>query len=232
MPIELECKLNVAEHESLRTKLRAAGATHRGRVLETNLLFDNQARQLMHTGCGLRVRTVRPIDAAANAPIPAADYPPAEPGAGGADAARRPIPSAPGSAGGQSAHPEHAATLTFKGPLQRAAFKQREEIEFSLPDAEGAVRLLEALGYAPWLTFEKRRETWSLGSCKIELDELPKLGCFIEVEGPAEADIRAVLTALGLDAAKSITRSYAAMIVERTKARETPVVLRFIGEGE
>ena len=41
-----------------------------------------------------------------------------------------------------------------------------------------------ALGYSRVLSFEKRRESWKLGGCNVELDELPHLGTFVEIEGP------------------------------------------------
>ncbi len=210
MPLELESKIAVTGLDPVREKLRAAEAAYCGRVLETNRLLDNDSRRLAESGCGLRVRTVRAIDAA-NSPASGTN-PPAEPGA----------------EGGQTAHPDRGATMTFKGPLQEAAFKQREEIEFELRDSEGVVRLLDALGYQPWLTFEKRRESWRLPPCKVELDELPRLGCFVEVEGPTEGDIRAALAALGLDASHSITKSYAALIAEQVGGSAGgPIELRF-----
>ena len=103
------------------------------------------------------------------------------------------------------------ATLTYKGPRTDSAFKCREEIEAGIGDPAAMASILHALGYHERVVFEKRRESWVLGSCAIELDELPKLGTFVEVEGPDENAIREALSALGLAAAEVVNESYVAM---------------------
>lgn len=131
-----------------------------------------------------------------------------------------------------------AATLTFKGPVQTSTFKQREEVELPIGDADAMALLLTELGYVAWLTFEKRRETWRYcpgdpnTSCTVVLDELPELGCFVEIEGPTQACIERVAALLELDAGGSITRSYAALIAERqVTAHAGPMTLRFAAKG-
>ncbi len=104
-------------------------------------------------------------------------------------------------------------TVTYKGPQTQSALKQREEIEFRIDDPGAARGLLEALGFVESLMFEKRRETWRHGKCTIELDEVPHLGCYVEIEGPDEASIRAVQKALGLDRTASIRESYIGLLV-------------------
>ncbi|MCP4590786.1 MAG: class IV adenylate cyclase [bacterium] len=104
------------------------------------------------------------------------------------------------------------ATLTFKGPVQKAAFKQRDEIELPIGEAEDMRRLLEAIGFGEVFRFEKRRESWRLESSRVELDELPCLGLFVEIEGPTESDILAAQEALGLRDAKHISRGYVSML--------------------
>jgi len=90
-------------------------------------------------------------------------------------------------------------TVTYKGPRRPGALKVREEIEFGADDGDAAAAMLEALGFARALTFQKRRESWRLGSCRVELDELPYLGHFAEIEGPDEAAVMAAARQLGLD---------------------------------
>ncbi|HEX8340501.1 MAG TPA: class IV adenylate cyclase [Tepidisphaeraceae bacterium] len=102
---------------------------------------------------------------------------------------------------------------TFKGPRQPGALKSREEIELDVGDPKAAEKFLGALGYAKVLSFEKRREKWSLGGCSVELDELPHLGLFVEIEGPSEAAIMAVRKTLGLDQSPIIKTSYVAMLM-------------------
>jgi adenylate cyclase, class 2 len=110
--------------------------------------------------------------------------------------------------------PRRTSTLTFKGPKQQGPLKIREEIELPIPDADSALALFGALGFTSVLCFQKRRETWTLGGCHVELDELPHLGCYIEVEGPGEDAIHDVLQRLGLADRPVITDSYIALLVD------------------
>ena len=103
-------------------------------------------------------------------------------------------------------------TMTYKGPRQRAELKVRSEINVALDDADQAAAILQALGYEPFITFEKKRESWQLGNCRVELDELPLLGKFVEIEGPDEQTVNQAKSDLGFSAAKNITQSYVKML--------------------
>jgi len=109
--------------------------------------------------------------------------------------------------------PAVAATVTFKGPVQAGAFKTRRESELAVSDAERAAELLTLLGFGENFLFEKRRESWRLGACKIELDELPFIGTFVEIEGPSEEAIRDVQERLALGGTACERASYLALIV-------------------
>jgi len=117
---------------------------------------------------------------------------------------------------------ETHATLTFKGPVRPGAMKSREEIEIRIDDAEAAAELLTRLGFVVILDYDKRRESWSLGDCVVELDEPPALGLFVEIEGPDEAGIRRVQQSLGLESAPPERSSYVRMLVERARAGGEP----------
>ncbi len=121
----------------------------------------------------------------------------------------RAIESSNGSAGS-------SATLTVKGPRRfEGQTKAREELEINVSSAAAAGRILETLGFRRVLSFEKRRDSWSLGPCLVELDQLPVLGNFVEIEGPSESAIREAREALGLTAAPALESTYAAMLSER-----------------
>lgn len=105
-----------------------------------------------------------------------------------------------------------STVITFKGPAAASAVKSREEIEFGIESFDEASALLGKLGYAPTLAFEKRRESWELDDCLVELDELPHLGTFVEIEGASEAIVLAVRTRLGMDALPLISKGYIRMI--------------------
>ena len=103
--------------------------------------------------------------------------------------------------------------ITFKGPLQAGAFKSRPEIEIVVDDESAAVELLQALGFSPLLSFEKRRESWKLDACEVDLDLLPHLGSFVEIEGPSEAAVAAVRRTLGLTE-PTIKAAYIALLLD------------------
>lgn len=104
-------------------------------------------------------------------------------------------------------------SLTFKGPARISKVKSREELEVVIDDAGLTVRILESLGFGVRLEYTKRRESWVLDDCKVELDEPPRLGLFVEIEGPEEELIERVRAKLGLDGAQVEKTSYVAMLM-------------------
>jgi adenylate cyclase class 2 len=103
--------------------------------------------------------------------------------------------------------------ITYKGPRQHGQVKTRDEVEVTVGDYDDAAQLLERLGFIRVLSFEKRRESWKLGGCKVELDELPYLGTFVEVEGPNEQAVLDVREQLGLSDRPMVKSSYIAMLM-------------------
>src|SRR4051812_16925156 len=103
--------------------------------------------------------------------------------------------------------------ITYKGPRHVGPLKSREEIELTVDSGSQAVSLLERLGYLTMIQFEKRRESWKLDDCKIELDEMPHLGLYVEVEGPSEASVMKVREKLHLNSRPLQKASYASMLM-------------------
>lgn len=103
-------------------------------------------------------------------------------------------------------------TLTYKGPrepgLQGQGIKARQEIETAVADDVCLAALFARLGFAPVLCYEKRRETWRLGSAEITLDELPQLGWFVEIEAPYVSILETVRDQLALDPAAAVPETY------------------------
>jgi adenylate cyclase class 2 len=102
--------------------------------------------------------------------------------------------------------------ITVKGPQADGPLKTREEAEVNVEDGDRAADVLRALGFHPSLAFEKRRESWTLAGCKIELDELPILGRFVEIEGPAENAVMRVREMLHLSDRPLIKTGYISML--------------------
>jgi adenylate cyclase class 2 len=110
-------------------------------------------------------------------------------------------------------------TLTHKGPRTIGQLKSRLETELDVDNARDAALLLGALGYHHVLSFEKRRIRYELDGCNVELDELPVIGRFVEIEGDSDASVIAVRDKLGLGDEPIIRSSYIAML--KTHLQET-----------
>jgi adenylate cyclase, class 2 len=103
--------------------------------------------------------------------------------------------------------------LTFKGTPQQPTLseaKVREELEIEVSDFDTAALIIQRLGFLPLQVYEKYRETFSLGSVEVVLDELP-FGNFVELEGE-ESAIRTAAAQLGLDWQKRILENYLALM--------------------
>jgi predicted adenylyl cyclase CyaB len=120
------------------------------------------------------------------------------------------------------ANGRQAATLTFKGPVEPGPFKSREEIEVTVGDATNAKVLLEGLGFVEILAYEKDRESWALGECRVELDKPARIGLFVEIEGPYEASIARVRDVLGLSDVAQEGASYVRMMLEYRRIHSLP----------
>jgi len=112
--------------------------------------------------------------------------------------------------------------ITFKGPRQLGPLKTREELELEVLGADAAVSLLERFGYHRTLSFEKRRESWELDGCRVELDELPHLGKFVEVEGPDEQSVLRVRARLGLGSRPIVKSGYIALLMNYLQEHGKP----------
>ena len=114
---------------------------------------------------------------------------------------------------------EEAFIITFKGPRHQSALKSREEVELTVDSRQNAETLLAALGYIRVLAFEKKRESWDLGGCEVELDELPHLGFYVEIEGRSDEAIRKVQRDLALADLPIIKTSYVAIMLSYLQER-------------
>jgi adenylate cyclase class 2 len=103
--------------------------------------------------------------------------------------------------------------ITHKGPRVHGKLKSRTETEVGVSDANAAGDMLRALGFEPVLTFEKRRSRYLLDGCRVEIDTLPHLGTFLEIEGDNEEQVLSVREKLGMDTAPLIRASYIAMLM-------------------
>jgi adenylate cyclase class 2 len=187
MPEEKEAKFRVSNHLAVRRALRKAGAECLGTALQTDRYFDFPDAALRRSDRGLRIRTVRVLR----------------------------------SPKGKLARPGKRIDLrplvTFKGPRRPGKIKIRPEFQTTVDDAEALEEILRACGLSASLTIQKRRSSFRLDRCRVELDELPLLGCFVEVEGPSEGAIRGACRKLGLRG-EPITDAYTKLVSEYCRA--------------
>ena len=108
---------------------------------------------------------------------------------------------------------------TYKGPRGEGQVKKREEIEVAVDQQQPTEQLFERLGYVRQLSFEKRRETWRIDKCVVELDSLPELGSFVEIEGATEADVMKIREKLGLASVPAVTPTYADLVAHHLSDR-------------
>ncbi len=106
---------------------------------------------------------------------------------------------------------QHSAFVTFKGAKVGGPYKSRPEFETGIDNAEMTRKIFESLGYEKRITVEKKRTVWHLDDCEVCLDEVPQLGCFVEVEGDSDAAIAGVLEKLNLQNEPVLKRGYASM---------------------
>ncbi|MCA9243119.1 MAG: class IV adenylate cyclase [Phycisphaerales bacterium] len=109
------------------------------------------------------------------------------------------------------------ATLTFKGPRELAgAFKTRDEWEITVSDGATASAILEQLALTQLMSYKKRREYWGLGRVAIGLDDLGRVGKFVEIEGAA-AEIETAERQVGLVVAQVEPRTYPEIITDHER---------------
>jgi predicted adenylyl cyclase CyaB len=104
------------------------------------------------------------------------------------------------------------AMLTYKGPREgRGGAKARDEYETGVDNPAAVEAILRGSGLSAMLTVEKRRVSYRLGRCRVELDKLPILGLFVEIEGPSRKEVQAAREKLGLVPCRPIRDHYIAL---------------------
>lgn len=110
--------------------------------------------------------------------------------------------------------------LTFKGPIQAARVKLREEMETPVEDAPLLLRILKELGFQAWFRCEKYREEFQLPDVVVAVDETP-LGTFVELEG-TEDGIDSAARVLGHGPEDYLLDSYRSLFERHCQQRGVP----------
>ncbi len=114
------------------------------------------------------------------------------------------------------------AVVTYKGPRSQSELKRRGEIEFTVDNADAALAMLAELGYREMIRFEKRRTRYRLDGCTVELDAVPYIGSFVEIEGPSNEAIQAARDKLNMTDRPLVTSSYVAMLSSYLDEHDIP----------
>lgn len=123
-------------------------------------------------------------------------------------------------------HTGDRTILTFKKRIgSELPVKQQIEYESEVGDADAIASILESLGLAPRLVYEKRRRTWRSRSAEIVLDELP-FGLYMEIEGSVTA-IAEVEMLLDIDDLEPEHETYPRLTQQHGERRGTIVESRF-----
>jgi adenylate cyclase, class 2 len=111
--------------------------------------------------------------------------------------------------------------LTFKGPVQPATMKVRQELETMVGDGPLLLHMLEELGYRVWFRYQKYREEFALEDVIVAVDETP-VGTFVEIEG-GDRGISEMADALGRTPRDYLLDSYRGLFVRHCQQRGLPL---------
>jgi adenylate cyclase, class 2 len=111
--------------------------------------------------------------------------------------------------------------LTFKGPVQPALVKVRDELETVVGDGLLLLKILEELGFVATFRYQKYREEFALDEVIVAIDETP-LGTFVEIEG-GDRGIAETAVALGRGPSDYVLDSYRSLFCEHCRQRGIPV---------
>jgi len=112
-------------------------------------------------------------------------------------------------------HGKEHAILTFKGPIEEphlAGIKVREEIEVPVQNSHNTLKILRGCGFAVKKEYSKQRWNFELKGINIQLDKIPHLGYFLEIEGHDERKVNSMIVLLKLGGLKRVSESYSEMV--------------------
>lgn len=104
--------------------------------------------------------------------------------------------------------------LAMKHQLERSATGMKE-IEFGVDDVEKTKLFLEENGWYFARFVEKKRHSFKLNNVEIDLDMLPKVPPFVEIEGESEGELKETATLLGLNWNNVEYRNSRAFLMEK-----------------
>jgi len=114
------------------------------------------------------------------------------------------------------------AKLIFKSKRTQGRLKENLEVEVRIKegDEDDLIRLLKLLGFREGVVVKKKRLSFCINGCTVNVDDVRGLGSFLEVEVLVNEDevcdaydrIAGILSALELSNKKLMFKSYAEMM--------------------
>lgn len=90
------------------------------------------------------------------------------------------------------------ATLDWKGPAKRVdGYKQREELNCPVDDADSLAEMLDKLGYVVTEKIDREIVQYTIHGATVRFEHYPRMDDLIEVEGEPD-DIESAIKALGI----------------------------------
>ena len=120
--------------------------------------------------------------------------------------------------------------VTFKGPVQSAPMKVRDELETIVGDGPLLLRIFEELGFRAWFRYQKYREEFALDEVIVAIDETP-LGTFVEIEG-GDRGITEMAEALGRGPADYLLDSYRSLFCQHCRQLGLPITDMLFDEDD
>lgn len=121
-------------------------------------------------------------------------------------------------------------TMTLKGKKNKnSKFKSRKEFEIAFENsAETAKGIALGLGLKESISFDKLRKSYQFQQCSVEIDKLPLIGYFCEIEGSEKniEKVQRIFSGFGLvDFAKNklINKGYAQLIAKEVKKQKMTI---------
>lgn len=87
--------------------------------------------------------------------------------------------------------------ITYKKAVSSEGIRHNEEIEISFDDYEGMNQLLIQLGFVKYGSSEKHRITYKLNETLFEIDTLPQIPTFLEIEAANVEELKDGVRILG-----------------------------------
>jgi adenylate cyclase class 2 len=108
--------------------------------------------------------------------------------------------------------------LTFKDKSKKVnKISSRTEITSTCSDITSITSILNALGFNEVFSYMKRRVSYKVGNSLVEIDEIPYLGYFLEIEASSHDNIEKTIKKLKLTNFKRESKSYISLLKKEMK---------------